>query len=415
MSVLNTSVSGMLANSNWLSTIAQNVSNANTTGYKNTETEFSALVDSAPGQTPQVAGVASSTTSYNTMQGQVESTQTTTDLAVQGAGFFLVSSGSGDVFLTRNGSFTPDAQGYLVNSAGYYLMAQPTTTATAASQSVNSVSGLTKVNVDGSAAAASPSTTASLTVNLDSTASTVASANLPSANTASSAYTSETTMTAYDSLGGAHTVNLYFTNEGSGAWEVDAYDSSTAASGGGFPYASAALATGTLNFSTSTGALTSGSPLSIPIPGGDNVSLDLSNATQLATSFGVSSSTINGNAPGTMSGVAISTTGVLSFNYTNGASQDAYIIPLANVASPDNLTSVLGDAYQTNYASGSMEINNADTGGLGSINSSSLESSTVDLATELTNMIQAQSAYQANSKVFQTGADIFDILNNLKA
>jgi flagellar hook protein FlgE len=415
MSVLNTSVSGMLADSNWLSNIAQNVANANTTGYKNTETEFSALVDSAPGQTPQVAGVSSTTTSYNTMQGQLTSTQTTTDLAVQGAGFFLVSDGSGDIFLTRNGSFTPDSQGDLVNSAGYYLMAQPTTTATAATTSVNSVSGLTKVNVDGSAAAASPSTTASLTANLDSTASTVAAANLPSTNTSSSAYTSETTMTAYDSLGGAHTVNLYFTNEGGGVWEVDAYDSSTAASGGGFSYSSAALATGTLNFDTTTGALTSGSPLSIPIPGGDSVSLNLDNTTQLATSFGVSASTINGNAPGTVDGVSISTTGILSFNYTNGASQDAYVIPLANVASPDNLTSVLGDAFQTNFASGSMQITNADTGGLGAINSSSLESSTVDLATELTTMIQAQSAYQANSKVFQTGADIFDILNNLKS
>ncbi len=105
MSVLNTSVSGMLANSNWLSTIAQNVANANTTGYKNTETQFSALVDASPGQTSQVAGVTTSMVSYNTLQGQVETTQTVTDLAVQGAGFFVVSDGSGDIFLTRNGSF----------------------------------------------------------------------------------------------------------------------------------------------------------------------------------------------------------------------------------------------------------------------------------------------------------------------
>ncbi len=82
------------------------------------------------------------------------------------------------------------------------------------------------------------------------------------------------------------------------------------------------------------------------------MSLDLSNTTQLASAFGVTSSTINGNAPGTVSGIAIAQNGVLSFQYTNGASADAYIIPLANVASPDNLTSVLGDAYQTNFASG---------------------------------------------------------------
>ena len=415
MSVLNTSVSGMLADSNWLSTIAQNVSNANTTGYKNTETEFSSLVDAAPGQTPQVAGVATKMVSYNTMQGQVESTQTVTNVAVQGAGFFMVSDGSGNIFLTRNGSFTPNAQGDLVNSAGYFLMAAPTTTATANSQSVNSVSALTKVNVAGAAASATPSTAASLTANLPSTATVIAAANLPSTNTASSQYTDETTLTAYDNLGGAHTLNVYFANTGGGNWEVDAFDASTAAANGGFPYSSGPLTSGTLAFNTTTGALSSGSPLTLTVPGGQTLTIDLSNATQLATKFGVTSSTINGNAPGSMSGVAISQNGVLSYQYSNGASSDAYIIPLANVPSADNLTSVLGCAYQTNYASGSLQLNNPNTAGLGTINSSSIEGSTVDLATELTNMIQAQSSYEANSKVFQTGTDIFDVLNNLKS
>lgn len=414
MSILNTSVSGMLADSNWLSTIAQNVANANTTGYKNVETQFSALVDASPGQTPQVAGVSSSMISYNTMQGQVETTQTVSDLAVQGAGFFIVSDGSGNTFLTRNGSFVPDAQGYLVNSAGYYLMAAPTTNATASSQSVNSLSGLQKVNIDGAAAQASPSTTAALTANLPSTATIIANANLPSTNTAGAQFTAETTLTAYDNLGGAHTVNVYFANEGGGKWEVDAYDASTAAAGGGFPYTSGPLAPpGTLNFSPTTGALQSGSPLTFTVPGGQALSLNLGSMTQLASAFGVTSSTINGNAPGTMSGIAISQSGVLSFQYSNGASSDAYIIPLANVASADNLTSVLGDAFQTNYASGTMQINNSLSGGLGSINSSSLENSTVDLQAELTNMVQAQSSYEANSKVFQTGANLFDTLNHL--
>ena len=104
----------------------------------------------------------------------------------------------------------------------------------------------------------------------------------------------------------------------------------------------------------------------------------------------------------------------MTFNYTNGTSIPAYNIPLANVASPDNLTSVNGGAYLANSASGPVYIGNAGGAGFGTIESSSLESSTVDLATELTDMIQAQSAYEANSKVFQTGANILDILNGLK-
>ena len=206
-----------------------------------------------------------------------------------------------------------------------------------------------------------------MTVNLPSTATTIAAADLPSANSTSSTYSGETTLTAYDNLGQAHTINLYFANEGGGNWEFDAYDSSTASANGSFPYSSGPLAKGTLTFNTSTGALQSGSPLSIPVPNGQNVSLDLTGTTQLSSSFAVTSATINGNAPGTLDGVSISQKGVLSLEYSNSTSQDAYIIPLADVPSPDNLTSVLGDAYQTNAESGQMSINNAQVGGLGAI------------------------------------------------
>jgi flagellar hook protein FlgE len=104
----------------------------------------------------------------------------------------------------------------------------------------------------------------------------------------------------------------------------------------------------------------------------------------------------------------------LTFNYANGTSSTAYDVPLANVVSPDNLASVNGGAYLPTSSSGPVFLGTAGGAGFGSIESSSLESSTVDLATELTNMIQAQSAYEANSKVFQTGADILDVLNGLK-
>ena len=113
--------------------------------------------------------------------------------------------------------------------------------------------------------------------------------------------------------------------------------------------------------------------------------------------------------------MTISSDGTLDFEYSNGVSSPGYEIPLATVASEDNLTSVNGNAFQANQNSGTVRVGVAGTGGLGKIASSSLENSTVDLATELTDMIQAQSAYQANSKVFQTGANLLDILNGLKA
>lgn len=411
MSILNTSVSGMLADSNWLSSISQNVANSNTTGYKNVETDFSSLVDQIAGGDPDFGGVATSQLSLNSLQGNVVSTATPTDLAVQGSGFFVVSNSGGEVFLTRNGSFTADAAGNLVNSAGYYLMAAPSG---ASPLAANSLSGLQKVNVNSAGETATATTAGSLTANLPATAAPVAAANLPSVNSASSTYTEATSLVVYDNLGGAHTINLYFANTGGNTWEVDAFDASAASVGGGFPYSSGPLATGTLNFNPTNGTLSSGSPLLIPVPNGQTMSLNLGGMTQLSAPFNVSSATANGAAPSGVTGVSIAPDGTLTFNYANGSSSAGYDIPLANVASPNNLTSVNGDAFQANSASGPVYLGTAGGAGFGSIQSSALESSTVDLATELTEMIQAQSSYEANSKVFQTGADILDVLNGLK-
>lgn len=411
MTILNTSLSGMLANSNWLTTIAQNVANANTTGYKTVDTSFSSMVDSAVDINSEYAGVSASTVALNSMQGQNTETSSTTDLAVQGAGFFIVSDSSGNIFLTRDGSFVPDAAGNLVNGSGMYLMGAPYDQTGVA---LNSLSGLSKINVNNVSDTSIPSTTATITANLPEATAAVTGAT-PSANTAASAYTAETSLVAYDNLGSAHTLNVYFTKTGSGTWEADVYDAADAASGGGFPYSSGPLATQTLTFSSTTGKLTSGSPITATVPNGQSLSIDLSGTTQLASSFAVSSVDVNGNPPSSVTGVNITSDGTLYFNYGSGNSNPIYRIPLAKVAAPDNLKSVNGDAFQTNVMSGAAQVGLAGTGGLGVIQSSSLEASTVDLATELTQMVQAQSSYEANSKVFQTGAKILDVLNNIQA
>jgi flagellar hook protein FlgE len=413
MSILNTSVSGMQADSNWLSSISQNVDNANTTGYKNVDTDFTTLVDQIANGVQNFGGVSTSQVARNALQGNVVSTSTPTNLAVQGDGFFVVSDATGTLYLTRNGSFAPDASGNLVNSAGYYLMAANVQNGVSP-LAANSLTDLGKVNVVNAGQTATPTTSATLTANLPSTATPVAPANLPSTNSASSTYAEATSLVVYDNLGGSHTINIYFTNTGSNTWEVDAFDASQAAGNGGFPYSSGPLATQTLTFSPTNGTLTSGSPLSFAVPNGQTMNLDLNTTTQLAAGFNVTAATANGNAPSGISGVSISTSGSLTFNYANGTSSVAYDIPLANVVSPDNLASVNGGAYLQTSASGPVFLGTAGGAGFGSIESSSLENSTVDLATELTDMIEAQSAYEANSKVFQTGANILDVLNGLK-
>ena len=410
MSILSASVSGMQANTNWLSSISQNVANANTNGYKRGQTMFQTLVDQASDKVQSVTGVTTTLRSLNTLQGSVVGTSSVTDLAVQGDGFFVVSNAAGDTFLTRNGSFVPDAKGDLVNSSGYYLMGFDAKGGGAS----NSLDGLVKVNINSSGLASNPTTSGSITANLPASASVVAPANLPSANAATAAYSGKTSLVTYDNLGNAKTLDVYYAKTGANTWEVSVYDASTATNGG-FPYSASALATQTLNFDPSNGELASGSPLALTIPGGQALSLDLSKTTQLASNFSVSSASADGYAPSTLSGISVGADGTLAFQYANGVTGAAFDIPLANVASPDHLLNINGNAFQATYDSGQIFVGSPGTGNLGMIQSGALENSTVDLATELTDMIQAQSAYQANSKVFQTGATLLDVLNSLKS
>ena len=135
--------------------------------------------------------------------------------------------------------------------------------------------------------------------------------------------------------------------------------------------------------------------------------------TQLAGSFSVPASTANGNAAATVSSVTVGTDGTMSYQLTDGSTYAAYKIPLATVASPDNLLATTGNVYSPNILSGPPAVGTAGTGQFGTIKSSELEESTVDIATELTNMIVAQRAFQANSQVFKTGADLMKTLVNL--
>ena len=167
----------------------------------------------------------------NSLQGQLQQTTTNTDLAVQGAGFFVVENSSGNIYLTRDGSFTPDASGNLVNADGYYLMGQSVSSTGVA---LNSLSGLTKVNVTNASDSSIASTAGTMVANLPSTATVVTGAT-PATNSASSTYTAETSVVAYDDLGAPHTVNIYFTKTGTDQWEATAYDAADASSGGGFP------------------------------------------------------------------------------------------------------------------------------------------------------------------------------------
>lgn len=414
-SVMRTSVSGMSAQSNRLATVADNVANVNTTGYKRAYSEFSSLLLTVcPGDYSSGA-VLTSVRHAIGQQGALMNTTSVTDLAVSGNGFFVVSDKNGTPYLTRAGAFVPDGNGNLMNAAGFQLMGYPLT-AGAPTITVNGYNGLQPVTLSNLTLSASPSTKGNFTANLPSDAAVVAAANLPSANAAGATYTAKSSLVTYDNLGKEVTLDVYYSKTASGTWEMAVFDKSKAAPGGGFPYSSGPLSTQTLTFDPSNGKLaaSSASSINVAIPGGATLSLDLSKMTQLATDYNVISAKVNGNAPSGADLVEIAKDGTMYATYGDGTRVAVYRIPLAHVESPDNLQALPGNVFIPGSDSGDVQVGLAQTGPLGAIFSGSLEQSTVDLATELTTMIDSQRSYSANSKVFQTGSELMDVLVNLK-
>ncbi|ESW93287.1 flagellar hook protein FlgE [Mesorhizobium sp. LSJC269B00] len=411
--MMRTGVSGMNAQANRLSATADNIANSDTTGYKRSSAEFSTLIMPQVGGAYNSGGVNTTIRSAISAQGVLQYTTSVSDLAVNGNGFFVVQDPSGTPFLTRAGAFVPDAQGRLVNAAGYQLMAYSYANGTPAA-TANGFEGLVPVQISDQEMTATPSTAGNFNANLPAGATPPAGA-LPSTNSPTAEYTSKSSMVTYDNLGNKKLLDLYFTNTGTGTWSVSVFDQSQATPGTSFPYTGGALATANLTFDTTTGKLTGAvDSITIPVPGGASLDLDLSKLTQLGTGFTVSEAKVNGNAPSTIEKIQIGEDGVIYAQYQDGSTKPLFKIPLADVQSADNLTALPGNVYAQSTDSGTVRIGFANEGKLGSIISGALENSNVDIAEELTNMIAAQRSYTANSKVFQTGSDLMDVLVNLK-
>jgi len=413
--MMRTGVSGMSAQANRLSTVADNIANAGTNGYKRSRADFSTLiVPNAPGSYAS-GGVTTSIRYAISQQGVLQYTTSVSDLAVSGNGFFVVQDSSGVPFLTRAGSFVPDAEGRLVNAAGFYLLGYDFQNGSP-SAVANGYEGLVPVSVVQDELSATASTTGKFSANLPEGADIVAAADLPSTNSATAEYTAKSSLVVYDNLGGEVLLDLYFTKTAANTWQVAAYDKAGAAPDTSFPYAAGPLATATLQFDPTTGKLTgaSASSLTMAIPDGASFELDLSTLSQLATDYTVGEPEVNGNPPSAIEQIDISADGTVYAQFENGSLRALYRIPLATARSPDMLQPMPGNVYTASQESGAVSIGFANEAGRGAVVAGALEESNVDIAEELTDMIEAQRSYTANSKVFQTGSDLMDVLVNLK-
>ena len=426
--MMRTGVSGMAAQSTRLATVADNIANSGTNGYKRASVEFSSLVIPNTGTNYVSGGVATTIRYAISQEGTHQYTISGTDLAIKGNGFFVVQNPNGQPLLTRAGSFVPDGEGNLVNAAGMYLMGYSYENGIP-SAVANGFAGLEKVKISGQELKVTPTTSGIFAANLPYTAPpTNPPLNLHTSPTAKPAGLDEameagsvvkTSLVVYDNVGQEVLLDIYFEKTAADTWQASVYYQPDATATSSFPYASPVLTTAVFEFDPAAGGkLTATSPDSLSIDlsslNGQTIDLDLSKMTQLAADYQRGEVDVNGNGPEGIESVIIGADGIVYAKYEKGTTAPLYRIPLATVQSPDQLQVLPGNTFSVGLESGNVQIGFAAGGGLGSIISGAVENSNVDIAEELTNMIESQRNYTANSKVFQTGSDLMDVLVNLK-
>jgi flagellar hook protein FlgE len=393
--------------------------------------DFSALVNAQNSNTTYNAGgVLPLTRQQISLQGSLEQSRSTTDLAISGDGFFIVSpnnqqlSNGGSVLFTRAGSFTIDADGYMVNAQGLYLQGWPVGSDGGVTTSPTSLSAIEPVNISGVGGLAEPTSNVNINANLNSDQSIFAGA-YAAGDMADGTVTPhfESSLEVFDSLGAPRTIAFGFLKTGPNAWQVEAYARPNTNITGGAG-TGGLLASGTLSFNTdgtvagTTGTV--GAAFTIPWAAStgaaaQDITLDLETGmTQFAKSFGVTSVTADGVPPGDLVGLVLEGDGMLTAQFSNGRARALYQIPLATFLNPNGLAADQGGAFRTTLQSGLYNINSANAGGAGRIVSGALEASNVDLAAEFTNLITTQRAYSAASRIITTADEMLEELLMIK-
>jgi flagellar hook protein FlgE len=426
---IDSALSGMKAQATSLSSISSNVANTSTVGYKASETDFESMVLGGGTNGASAGGVSTANWTNVASAGQIQSTGVSTDLAINGSGFFVVSTapgqGAGTNLLTQAGSFRPDANGNLVNAAGYYLQGQPIGASGVAGGVPQNMADLSTVNIANLTAAATPTTAMTYAVNLPSN-DTAFAANPPAPSSSSVQY--------YDPLGNQQTLTFDFTPTTAATanaaptntWTMNIFDSAsttpatpvgtatltfagTGATAG--ELASVTPTAGTYDPVAGTFSITTGSGVTLPINIGAIGSP--SGMTQLDGPFNTTNVTQNGASFGTTQGVTIGTNGIVTATFSNGATRPIYQLDLADVSNPDGLVPADGGAFQLSVAAGIPRLYQAGTGPVGTTEGGSLEGSNVDLSTELTNLIATQNAYSSSAQVIQAANQMLQVVNHL--
>ena len=433
-------LSGLSAAQNDLSVTGNNIANANTTGFKSSRSEFAdvyAATFGSVGSTQPGNGVKVADVAQQFNQGNIENTQNSLDLALSGSGFFALSgnlnTSTPDMF-TRSGAFKLNQSGYVVNDQGRYLMAYApngTSVSDGFSQGV-----FKPLKIDTTQGLPQATQNVGLQVNLDSTANKL----LPSSfnPTDPTTYDNMTSKTIYDSQGNTHKLTEYFVADGTSTnppaldnpntWKVYTYLDGKGVDQNGTVTSGVPTAT-TLKFDTAgallsvNGATTTKESFG-PIDLGNinpnlkvdpmNVQVDFAKSTQYSTSFSVNAQTQDGYPAGNLTVIDVNSQGIVTAQYSNGASQPLGQVALARFPNDQGLAKAGDTSWTSSTDSGQPVFGAASSNNFGTVQSSALESSNVNLSAQLVNLIVAQQAYEANSKTISTDNQIVQTVLNIR-
>ncbi|GGX38249.1 flagellar hook protein FlgE [Tateyamaria omphalii] len=428
-SSLNAGVAGLQANATRLASISDNILNSSTFGYKRVQTDFQSLVISSNGGSYSAGGVRASTSRLIDQSGSLVTTSNPTDLAVRGRGMLPVArssdvlsgNGGSQMLLTTTGSFRTDAQGYLRSDSGLILLGWPALAdGTVPPFPRDTSDGLQPVQINVNQFSGEPTTRISLGVNLPATDTEADASGDPQ----------QLSIEYFDNLGTSETISINFipTVPASGTsneWTMQLTDSAMGGAVVGeyvLTFDDSRSAGGTLASVTSTsgGAYdpatgnvivnVDGGPLEINIGQlGESDGL-----TQLSDSFAPLSISKDGSPVGNMTGVEVDTNGFVTAFFDTGISRTVFQIPLADLPNPNGMVALDQQTYLPSPESGSYFLWDAGDGPTGDIIAYAREESSVDVAGELTSMIQTQRAYSSNAKVIQTVDEMLQETTNIK-
>jgi len=427
-------VSGLMANSTAVSRISYNIANSDTYGFRRSFAQMLTAGSGVPSGMQEGSGVRAEVTHENGKEGTLLATGNATNLAISGNGFFAVTRGVDagktseemDHYLTRAGDFQPDSEGYLRNSAGYYLSGFPyDETGSLGVVDRNQYSGLQSVRIADMSVAGNPTSKMTLAGNLPSQESGLATPGDPFVSSIEyftplgaaerlqfswqpSSTANEWTLAVSDSKGNTYgELTASFNDSGPLAGTPKSFSG----------VSSTATAPAAFSFDTATGQAT------ITVNNGTTpqvISVDMGapNSFGGLSQFSGAYVPLVGNADGTQSGTLaraeISAEGTVFGIFDNGMRRALFQIPLATVANPNGLITSDNSTFLVGEDSGSFTLAEAGTGATGEITGGAIESSNVDIAQELTELIQKQRAFSSNAKIITTADEMLDETVRLK-